>query len=111
LYAEYARATALVLPSRSEPWGLVVNEALAHGCPVIVSDCCGCLPELVVNGETGFQHRTGDVTSLAEQLALAPTRFADREATARRCQEVVGRYTPENAAYEILKGCRQILAD
>ncbi len=46
LQKEYLRATALVLPSLSEPWGLVVNEALHHGCPVIVSDRCGCVPEL-----------------------------------------------------------------
>lgn len=41
-------STAMVLPSHREPWGLVVNEALSYGCPVVVSDICGCTPELVL---------------------------------------------------------------
>jgi glycosyltransferase involved in cell wall biosynthesis len=110
LSAEFAHATALVLSSTSEPWGLVVNEALAHGCPVIVSDCCGCGPELVINGETGYLHRTGDIEDLADKLRRAPSQFADRAASGYRCQEVVARYTPENAALNILRGCREIFA-
>jgi len=51
---DYASATCLVLPSLSEPWGLVVNEALSCGCPVVVSDHCGCIPELVENTPTGL---------------------------------------------------------
>src|SRR6266487_3765140 len=48
----YALANAFVHPSTTEQWGLVVNEAIASGLPVIVSDRCGCVPELV-NGN-GF---------------------------------------------------------
>jgi glycosyltransferase involved in cell wall biosynthesis len=47
-------SSALVLPSHSEPWGLVVNESLSYGCPVVVSNCCGCVPDLVLDGVTGF---------------------------------------------------------
>jgi glycosyltransferase involved in cell wall biosynthesis len=50
-----ALANCFILPSVSEPWGLVVNEAMACGLPVLVSDRCGCCPELVkgdVNGWT-----------------------------------------------------------
>ncbi len=48
----YALANAFVHASTSEQWGLVVNEAIATGLPVIVSNRCGCAPELV-NGN-GF---------------------------------------------------------
>ena len=48
----YALAKAFVHPSTTEQWGLVVNEAIASGLPVIVSERCGCVPELV--GDNGF---------------------------------------------------------
>lgn len=50
----YAAADILVLPSEEEVWGLVVNEALACGLPVIVSAQAGCAPDLVVEGKTGW---------------------------------------------------------
>lgn len=50
-----AGARALIHASTVEQWGLVVNEAMASGVPVIVSSACGCAADLVVNGVTGFQ--------------------------------------------------------
>ena len=71
LIAEYRAASCLILPSRSETWGLVVNEALAQGCPAVVSNQCGCVPELIVQGETGFAFPFGDTNSLAAKLSEA----------------------------------------
>ena len=68
LPAEYARARAFALPSRFEPWGLVVNEAMAARLPVIVSEACGCRPDLVREGINGFVFRTGDEASLVDAL-------------------------------------------
>lgn len=65
LAVAYGIADCLVLPSSSETWGLVVNEAMAAGLPVIVSDRVGCAPDLVVDGETGFSYPSGDVRALA----------------------------------------------
>ena len=53
LWNAYASADVLVLPSLFEPWGLVVNEAMAASLPVIASDRVGCVDDLVVDGETG----------------------------------------------------------
>jgi glycosyltransferase involved in cell wall biosynthesis len=50
----YRIGNVFVLPSKSESWGLSVNEAMACGLPVIVSKICGCYPDLIVEGETGF---------------------------------------------------------
>lgn len=47
----YVCSDCLVLPSHEEVWGLVVNEAIACGLPVIVSDICGCVPDLKKHGE------------------------------------------------------------
>ena len=110
LFQEYAKATAFVLPSTSEPWGLVVNESLSYGCPVIVSHRCGCVPELVIAGHTGFVHQASDTTDLTAKLLSAPTQFADIEKTARTCLALMQGYTPDKAAEQILAGCRAILS-
>ena len=83
----YAAADALVLPSGSETWGLVVNEAMASGLPVIVSDRVGCREDLVVEGETGYSYPMGDTVELAdrlERLASDPSRTATMGREARR---------------------------
>jgi glycosyltransferase involved in cell wall biosynthesis len=102
-------STAMVLPSHREPWGLVVNEALNYGCPVVVSDICGCTPELVLDGVTGYIFPAGDVGALGESMLQAVKLSRNRLNTAKRCLEVISRYTPERAAIEIMKGCSQIL--
>ena len=58
-----------VMPSAVEPWGLVVNEVMNAGKPVIVTDECGCGPDLVKPGENGFIYPVGDVERLAGHLA------------------------------------------
>lgn len=63
----YAAADLLVLPSESETWGLVVNEALACGCPVLVSEACGCAGDLGQEDAAGI-FPTGDVTALAARM-------------------------------------------
>ena len=50
----YSFAGCFVLPSKREPWGLVVNEAMASALPVLVSSHCGCAPDLVIQGANGF---------------------------------------------------------
>jgi glycosyltransferase involved in cell wall biosynthesis len=62
------RADLLVLPSRWDGWGMVVNEALAVGVPVIVSDRCGAA-DLVKHGINGYVFPSGQVSALRECLA------------------------------------------
>ena len=65
----YQNAIATVLPSREdEQWGLVVNESLAAGTPVIVSTECGCTESLVEHEKTGFIFQAGDEHSLRRML-------------------------------------------
>jgi len=54
LPAWYRKADVYLQPSKSEPWGLAVNEAMAAGLPVIVSTQCGCHEDLVEDGRNGF---------------------------------------------------------
>ena len=68
LRAFYAAAGAFVHPALEEPWGLVINEAMASGLPVLSSRNVGAAEELVVEGKTGFLFDPGDVNSIAESL-------------------------------------------
>ncbi len=84
----YAACDTLALPSDgAETWGLVANEALACGRPIIVSDACGCAPDLANDGFAGRAFRAGDIDGLAaaiEEVAGNPpppkhiTRLSDR---------------------------------
>jgi glycosyltransferase involved in cell wall biosynthesis len=109
LWDAYLAATCLVLPSESEPWGLVVNEALSHGCPVLVSDHCGCAPELVAEGTTGATFHTGDPADLAAKLADMPGHYADITTVAKACLTQIAPYTPESAARAMLNGMMTVL--
>jgi glycosyltransferase involved in cell wall biosynthesis len=109
LFAEYSIATCFVLPSRSEPWGLVVNESLSYGCPVIVSENCGCAPDLVVEGKTGFVHKVDDVNDLSDKMLMAPGHFSKIRQTAISCIELMENYNPDIAATQILFGIKKIL--
>ena len=64
----YAASDFLVLPSQHEPWGLVVNEAMACGLPAVVSDRVGAHRDLIVSGANGWVFPMGDIESLASIL-------------------------------------------
>lgn len=66
----YATASALVLPSYyGETWGLVVNEAMASGLPVLVSDRCGCAESLVSEGRNGYLFSPEDENGMVKALS------------------------------------------
>jgi glycosyltransferase involved in cell wall biosynthesis len=91
-------ADLLVLPSRRlETWGLVVNEALHHGLPCVVSSAVGCGPDLILPGLTGEVFETGsaEALSVAVRKAIALTGRIDiREA----CRTRVAAYSIDKAA-------------
>jgi glycosyltransferase involved in cell wall biosynthesis len=109
--ALFQTCTALVLPSHSEPWGLVVNEALSYGCPVVVSSACGCVPDLVREGVTGYAFEAGDTDDLVRALDSVRHLSNDRQTVARNCLELVADYTPERAATQILDGCVRMVGN
>jgi glycosyltransferase involved in cell wall biosynthesis len=96
----YAAADCLVLPSDSfETWGLAVNEGMAAGLPVIVSDAAGCAPDLIDEGANGFAFPLGDTAALADRLRrMAEAGVGRRARMGSRSQEIVSHFTLRGAA-------------
>jgi glycosyltransferase involved in cell wall biosynthesis len=64
----YALASCFVLASHADEWGLVVNEAMASGCPVVVSRNVGCASDLVIPGQTGYRFGPKNLDELVFRL-------------------------------------------
>jgi GT2 family glycosyltransferase len=91
----YGLAGAFVLPSGYEPWGLVVNEAMAAGLPLLVSERCGCAADLVAEGQNGFTFAPTDVGRLTELLTQMAAPETDRAAMGEASRRIIARWTPE----------------
>jgi glycosyltransferase involved in cell wall biosynthesis len=95
LPALYARADCLVLPSRSEAWGMVLNEAAAAGLPLVATEAAGGGYDLIEEGVNGYRVPVEDEAALAEALrkvALSPDWRAD---AGERSRELTAGYTGE----------------
>lgn len=107
----YAHAGALVLPSLSEPWGLVVNEAMAAELPVLVSDRCGCADDLLVDGGNGWLLDPLDVEGMAERMVRMEGLSEEaRRVMGARSRAIIADYTPERFAAEVKRLVDQLLA-
>jgi glycosyltransferase involved in cell wall biosynthesis len=90
----YALANAFVHASTSEQWGLVVNEAIASGLPVIVSDRCGCAPELV--RDNGFTFDPMNEPELASRLfKMATLSDDDRKRLGDASYSIAADFSPD----------------
>ena len=95
LKAAYRGALAFVLPSLIEAWGLVVNEAMASGTPVVVSSIAGCVQDLVDHGRTGMIFRSGDALDLAKILKVLCADQDLRQRLAENGRARVADYSPD----------------
>ena len=99
LPAYYALADAFVHASVTEQWGLVVNEAMATGLPVIVSNRCGCVPDLVTEGKNGFTFDPASAKALGK-LMVGMSRLSERrlEEMREESRRIIAGFTPAHFA-------------
>lgn len=110
LPAYYGLANAFILGSSSDQWGLVVNEAMAAGLPVLVSDRCGCSPDLVRPGVNGFVFDPFDVLALATFMARLSGDEVDLSAMGQASREIIAHWTPERFAHGLLTAVEHALS-
>lgn len=103
-----ALADVLVLPSKSEPWGLVVNEAMACKMPVIVSDKCGCHADLVQQSKNGFVFNHQSTKELSAYLSFFIQNHTEISIMGLNGFETIKAFSPQNAVNEMLEGLKNI---
>ena len=99
----FALADIFVLPSSSEPWGLVVNEAMCFGLPVIVSDQVGAAGDLVREGVNGFVYPSGQVSALTAHLKLLVSDNARRQRMGEASRQLIERWSYREDVQGILE--------
>jgi glycosyltransferase involved in cell wall biosynthesis len=100
-------ATVFVLPSRHEPWGLIVNEVMNAGRAVIVSDDVGCQPDLITDGVEGCIFPVGNVDALTHALGRVLTTPETAVLMGERGLQRIRRWGFE----EDLRGLRRAVAE
>jgi glycosyltransferase involved in cell wall biosynthesis len=87
-----------LVPSTFEPWGLVVNEAMAAGLPIIASDRVGCVDDLVLDRRTGIVFPSGELNQLVNAMALVATDSVLRTEMGRAGRELISGWRLEDEA-------------
>lgn len=98
LPAYYGLASAFVHPALADQWGLVVNEAMAAGLPVLVSESTGCARDLVAIGENGYRFSAEDTKQLADLMMQVSALETDLREMGRRSQEIIADWSPTRFA-------------
>jgi len=99
----YAVSDVLVLPSLSETWGLVVNEAMSCGLAIIVSLNCGCYPDLVKDGVNGFSFNPHNKEELKNIMLSIVKGGYNLENLKRNSLKIINDFTLESAAKIVKK--------
>ena len=107
----YAQAHALILPSQKDTWGLVVNEAMAAGLPVIVSSACGCEVDLVEEGVTGWRFEANAPQQLVDCLRRTDQQSAEaRELMIKAARLRLADFSLDAFAIGLRQACEHALA-
>jgi glycosyltransferase involved in cell wall biosynthesis len=106
----YGLAQAFILPSTEEQWGNVVNESMACGLPVLVSERAGCAHTLVCNGVNGFTFDPYDAAGLAKLMLKFSEGEVDLVAMGRASRQIISRWTPNTFAEGLVKAAECALS-
>jgi len=107
----YAAAAGFVLASHTDQWGLVVNEAMAAGVPVLVSTACGCHADLITEGVTGWGFDPADPAALCAAIhRLERLGAGERSAVVAAARQRLEAFSPEAFAAGLERALERALA-
>jgi glycosyltransferase involved in cell wall biosynthesis len=106
LPAYYGLARCLIFPSLGDTWGLVVNEAMASGLPVLVSKACGCAPDLVQKGVNGYIFDPYDVCGLAQLMLKMSSGELNLEGMGQVSRKIISNWSLETYAHNLFKAMK-----
>jgi len=109
LHDWYSRADVFVLPSRSEAWGFVVNEAMAHALPIVATTAVGSVRELVRPGVNGWLVEPGDVESLSERLLSLLSSAEVRERMGAASADIIAGISPARWAEAVALMAHEVI--
>jgi glycosyltransferase involved in cell wall biosynthesis len=107
----YLSANVFVLPSHYEPWGLVVNEAMIFGCPVVATSAIGAAGEIVRHGETGLIVPPRAPDQLAEAIVAILSDKDLAESMGKNAQALIAEHTPERSAQGFAEAIEYAIQD
>lgn len=111
LPAYYGCASTFIHASTTEQWGLVVNEAMASGLPVLVSNRCGCAQDLVRDGVNGFTFDPYNVEHLAEiMFKISAFQDVSLSAFGDASRKIISNWGPERFAEGMSKAVEMAMA-
>jgi hypothetical protein len=110
LPAYYGLAGAFIHPALAEPWGLVVNEAMAAGTVPIVSKACGCAPDLIADGETGLQFDPENVEELSRLMVRISVEEDLRVRLAKNAEIRIQEWSPDRFAQNFMRAAQIALS-
>ena len=105
--AYYAFAGAFVHPALNDQWGLVVNEAMAAGLPVLVSERAGCAIDLVDHGKNGYVFNPERLDELTHWLRIMSAPDTNRLSMSQASEEIIARWSPATFATNLWRAAKK----
>jgi len=108
LPAYYAISDCLVLPTHSDPWGLVLNEAMSAQLPVISSDVAGAAYDLIQPGKNGYIFNKGNVHQLSGYISDILSDERKRLVMGQKSFDIIKNYSPVECARGFIQAVREV---
>jgi glycosyltransferase involved in cell wall biosynthesis len=106
----FAHASCFIHASIQEQWGLVVNEAMAAGLPVLVSNCCGCFEDLVIEGVNGFGFDPENSQQLTNLMLKVSSSNIDLTTMGQAALAHIQKFSPDYFAEGLMQAVEYALA-
>lgn len=99
----FAHANCFIHASTQEQWGLVVNEAMAAGLPILISNRCGCYEDLVIEGVNGFGFDPENLEQLTDLMIKMSSSEIDLQRMGNAALEHIKNFSPERFAQGMIQ--------